>query len=98
MGAIQGGITIQYGGTKTIGECVEEFEYELNTRLRTVANCEVGILRFFYGSKPERTMRLPLPEDQFRVGPATTDRQFQMLCPRMAERYNVEPRLCLPLA
>jgi hypothetical protein len=86
-----GGTTIKYGGTKTIGECVEELSLEANVRLRTVANCETGVLRFFYDSQPERTMRLPLPEDTSCASglPPLID-QFNTLCPKMADRYQVQ--------
>ncbi|MER9937120.1 hypothetical protein [Mesorhizobium sp. M0088] len=86
-----GGETIRNGGTKTVGECAKELAYEMNTRMRTVANCESGVLRFFYGSKPERTMKLPLPDDRSCASglPPLID-QFQMLCPRMAQRYDLQ--------
>jgi hypothetical protein len=84
-----GGSTIQWGGTKTIGECVEGLSGEINVRLRSTANCETGSLRFFYGSGAERNMRLPLPENRSCAsGLPPLIEQFRTLCPRSSERFD----------
>ena len=85
-----GGVTIRWGGTKTIGECVEGLSSKTNVRLRSTANCETGTLRFFYGSGAEQNMRLPLPADRSCAsGLPPLIEQFRTLCPRNAERFDL---------
>jgi hypothetical protein len=86
-----GGSTIKYGGRKTISECVDEHSYVLNTQLRTVADCSRGVLRFSSGSRPERVLRMPPPQDSSCAsGVPPLLHQFQTLCPLAAKRYGVK--------
>lgn len=89
-----GGETTKFGGQLSQAGCVEKYlKLEGQTKLTTEADCELGTIKFRYGSEAPQEAKFPLEADadaSCASGMPPLVAQFKMLCPSAASRLNIE--------
>lgn len=89
-----GGETKKNGGRLSTSQCVAKYlAEEGSAQLTATADCKRGLLTFRYGSSQTRRAKFPLRPDadtSCSSGMPPMIRQFQILCPRNADRWNVD--------